>query len=225
LKTPVALDLVDELAGTSRFVLVDDYEISGGGIVRAVVEEAGQLGRWEDGRTAGQRGSGAVVWLTGLSGAGKSTIAERVCAELRGQGRAVEHLDGDTVREVFPTGFSREERHEHNRRIAFLASRLEHHGVIVVASFVSPYRESRAFARSMAHRFAEVHVATPIEECERRDIKGLYVRARRGEISRFTGVGDPYELPLDPELTIDTSDVSVEDASRRILEWLRRTEK
>jgi bifunctional enzyme CysN/CysC len=231
LKTPIAVDLVDELAGTSRFVLVDEYEISGGGIVRAVVEEAGQLGRWESG-AAGQRGggavghggSGAVVWLTGLSGSGKSTIAERVCAELRGQGRPVEHLDGDAVREVFPTGFTREERHEHNRRIAFLASRLEHHGVIVVASFVSPYRESRAFARSLTHRFAEVHIATPIEECERRDIKGLYARARRGEISRITGIDDPYEPPLDPELTIDTSEVSVEEASRQILEWLRRSE-
>jgi bifunctional enzyme CysN/CysC len=227
LKTPVAVDLVDELAGTSRFVIVDDYEISGGGIVRAVVEEASQLSRWDVGpqRVAGpQVGQGAVIWLTGLSGAGKSTIAERVCAELRGQGRPVEHLDGDAVREVFPTGFTREERHEHNRRIAFLASRLEHHGVIVVASFVSPYRESRAFARSLAHRFAEVHVATSIEECERRDIKGLYARARRGEISRFTGVDDPYESPLDPELTIDTTQISVEEASRRILEWLRRSE-
>jgi adenylylsulfate kinase len=225
LKTPVAVDLVDHLAGTSRFVLLDDYEISGGGIVRAVVEEAGQLGRWEASGAAGQRGSGAVIWLTGLSGAGKSTIAERVCAELRGQGRRVEHLDGDNVREVFPTGFTREERHEHNRRIAFLASRLEHHGVIVVASFVSPYRESRAFARGLAHRFAEVHIATPIEECERRDIKGLYARARRGEISRFTGIDDPYEPPLDPELTIDISEVSVEEASRQILEWLRSGER
>ena len=166
-----------------------------------------------------------MIWLTGLSGSGKSTIAERVCAELRGQGRPVEHLDGDAVREVFPTGFTREERHEHNRRIAFLASRLEHHGVVVVASFVSPYRESRAFARSLTHRFAEVHIATPLEECERRDIKGLYARARRGEISRFTGIDDPYEPPLDPELTIDTTQISVEDASRRILEWLRRGEK
>jgi bifunctional enzyme CysN/CysC len=230
LKTPVAVDLVDELAGTSRFVLVDDYEISGGGIVRAVVEEAGQLVRWEVSgagtlRVGGQRDSGAVIWLTGLSGAGKSTVAERVCAELRGQGRRVEHLDGDNVREVFPTGFTREERHEHNRRVAFLASRLEHHGVIVVASFVSPYRESRAFARSLAQRFAEVHVATPIEECERRDIKGLYARARRGEIARFTGIDDPYEPPLDPELTIDTSEVSAEEASRQILEWLRRGER
>jgi adenylylsulfate kinase len=159
-----------------------------------------------------------------LSGAGKSTIAERVCAELRKQGQRVEHLDGDTVREVFPTGFTREERHEHNRRVAFLASRLEHHGVIVVASFVSPYQDSRAFARSLARRFVEVHVATSIEECERRDIKGLYARARRGEIARFTGVDDPYETPLDPEIRIDTSEVSVEESARQIIEWLRRHE-
>jgi bifunctional enzyme CysN/CysC len=222
LKTPVALDLVDDLAATSRFVLVDEYEISGGGIVRAVVEEAPQLHRWEGNGSgaAGQRGSGAVIWLTGLSGAGKSTIAERVCAELRRRRIPVEHLDGDNVRAVFPTGFTREERHEHNRRIAFLASRLEHHGVVVVASFVSPYRDSRAFARSLAQRFVEVHVATPLEECERRDVKGLYARARRGEVAGLTGIDDPYEPPLNPELTIDTREVSVEDASRRILEWL-----
>ncbi len=217
LKTPVAVDLVDELAGTSRFVLLDDYEISGGGIVRAVVDSgAGTL------RVDGPRGNGAVVWLTGLSGAGKSTIAERVSAELREQGLRVEHLDGDSVREVFPTGFTREERHEHNQRVAFLASRLEHHGVVVVASFVSPFRESRAYARSIASRFIEVHVATPLEECERRDVKGLYARARRGELQQFTGIDDPYEPPLDPELTIDTSSVSVQEASRRILEWLSR---
>jgi bifunctional enzyme CysN/CysC len=220
LKTPIALDLVDELAGTSRFVLVDDYEISGGGIVRAVVEEAAQLGRVPAKRVEEANGSGAVVWLTGLSGAGKSTIAERVCAELRRRRIPVEHLDGDAVRDLFPTGFTRQERHEHNRRIAFLASRLEHHGVVVVASFVSPYRESRAFARGLARRFVEVHVATPLEECERRDTKGLYARARRGEISRFTGIDDPYEPPLNPELTINAGEISAEEASRRILERL-----
>lgn len=220
LKTPVAVDLVDQLAGTSRFVLLDDYEISGGGIVRAVLADgvaAGQV-------TSRPVGSGAVVWLTGLSGAGKSTIAERVCAELRDRGIKVEHLDGDGVREVFPTGFTREERHDHNRHIAFLASRLEHHGVVVVASFVSPYRESRAYARSIANRFMEVHVATPLEECERRDVKGLYARARRGELSRFTGIDDPYEAPLEAEITIDTRQVSVEEASRQILEWVRGNE-
>lgn len=159
----------------------------------------------------------AVVWLTGLPSAGKSTIAERLTTELRERGVPVEHLDGDGVREVFPTGFTRKERHEHNRRIAFLASRLEHHGVTVVTSFVSPYGESRAYARSIARRFIEVHVATPLEECERRDAKGLYARARKGELRQFTGIDDPYEPPANPELTIDTRKVSVDEASRRIL--------
>ncbi len=223
LKAPVAVDLVDHLAGTSRFVLLDDYDISGGGIVRAVLDSGTAVrvpsGR-VDSRPVREEGThtGAVVWLTGLSGAGKSTIAERVCAELRDRGLRVEHLDGDGVREVFPTGFTREQRHEHNRRIAFLASRLEHHGVVVVAAFVSPYRESRAYARSLAGRFIEVHVATPLEECERRDVKGLYARARRGELRQFTGIDDPYEPPLHAELTIDTREVSVEEASRRIVE-------
>lgn len=164
----------------------------------------------------------AVVWLTGLPSAGKSTIAQRLAAELRERGVPVEHLDGDAVRELFPTGFTREERHEHNRRMAFLASRLEHHGVVVVAAFVSPYRESRAYARSLARRFIEVHVATPLEECERRDVKGLYARARKGELRQFSGIDDPYEPPVNAELTIDTSEVSVGEASRRILEKLER---
>jgi bifunctional enzyme CysN/CysC len=224
LKAPIALDLVEDLAETSRFVLLDDYEISGGGIVRATLEAGRVPSGWVGSGEAKRQEIGAVVWLTGLSGAGKSTIGEQVAAELRRIGRRVEHLDGDNVRELFPTGFTRQERHEHNRRIAFMASRLEHHGVVVVASFVSPYRESRAFARSLARRFLEVHVATPLEECERRDTKGLYARARRGEISRFTGIDDPYEPPINPELTIDTSTVSVEEASRRILEWLHRSE-
>lgn len=162
----------------------------------------------------------AVVWLTGLPSAGKSTIAQRLAAELRERGVPVEHLDGDAVRELFPTGFTREERHQHNRRMAFLASRLEHHGVVVVAAFVSPYRESRAYARSVARRFIEVHVATPLEECERRDVKGLYARARKGELRQFSGIDDPYEPPVNPELTIDTSEVSEEEASRRILDRL-----
>jgi adenylyl-sulfate kinase len=221
LKTPIALDLVDEVAGTSRFVLVDEYEISGGGIVRRMLAD-GRTDGQADRRTGEQMNgqTGAVVWLTGLSGAGKSTIAERVCGELRERGLRVEHLDGDAVRDVFPTGFTRVERNEHNRRMAFLAGRLEHHGVIVVASFVSPYLESRAYARTIARRFIEVHVSTPLEECERRDVKGLYAKARRGELRQFTGIDDPYEPPVSPELTIDASKVSVDEASRRILDWL-----
>jgi adenylylsulfate kinase len=165
---------------------------------------------WED--------KAAVIWLTGLSGSGKSTIADRLAAELERLGCEVEKLDGDGVREVFPTGFSREERQQHVRRMGFMAGLLNRHGVFVVASFISPYRESRDFARSHARRFFEVHVSTPLAECERRDVKGLYARARRGEIKAFTGISDPYEPPLCPELTLDTTELPVESAVRQILD-------
>jgi adenylylsulfate kinase len=160
-----------------------------------------------------------VVWLTGLPGSGKTTIAERVSQELRRRGHRVEVLDGDAMRSVFPqTGFSKMERDAHIRRAGYLASRLEFHGVIVVASFVSPYREARAAARALCRTFVEVYVATPLDECERRDVKGMYARARRGEIQQFTGVSDPYEAPVSPELVIDTRDLSVDEAARRVLE-------
>ena len=160
----------------------------------------------------------AVVWFTGLSGSGKSTVAEWVAAELRRGGRPVEMLDGDAMRRVFPnTGFSKAERDAHIRRVGFLASRLEHHGVTVVASFVSPYRESRDFVRGLCRNFIEVYVSTPIEECERRDVKGLYAKARRGEIQEFTGVSDPYEPPITADLVLDTSRMSVEEAGRQVL--------
>jgi len=160
----------------------------------------------------------AVLWFTGLSGSGKSTVAARVAEELRRRGTPVEMLDGDAMRSVFPnTGFSKAERDAHVKRVGFLASRLEHHGITVVASFVSPYRESRDFVRALCGNFIEVYVSTPIEECERRDPKGLYVKARAGEIREFTGISDPYEPPIAPELVLDTSRLTVEDAARRVL--------
>lgn len=167
-------------------------------------------------------GRSAVLWFTGLSGSGKSTIGERVAEGLVQRGEPVEHLDGDTVRDLFPTGFTKPERDLHVRRMAYLASRLEQHGVTVVASFISPYAESRDFARKLCRNFMEIYVATPLEECERRDLKGLYARARRGEITQFTGLDDPYEPPERPELTLDTRFVSVAQASHLVLEELGR---
>jgi adenylylsulfate kinase len=159
-----------------------------------------------------------VLWFTGLSGSGKSTIATRVHQELLRRGVDVEYLDGDALREVFPqTGFTREQREEHLRRTGYMASRLAAHGVTVVASFVSPYRESREFIRALCPKFAEIYVATPLEECERRDVKGLYARARRGEIRNFTGIDDPYEVPDHPELSLDTRALSVEQAVKQVL--------
>jgi adenylylsulfate kinase len=160
-----------------------------------------------------------VLWFTGLSGSGKSTIAVRVHEELVRRGVDVEYIDGDALREVFPnTGFTRAEREEHLRRTGFMASRLAAHGVTVVASLVSPYRESRELIRKLCHEFVEIYVATPLDECERRDVKGLYARARRGEIKNFTGIDDPYEPPENPELTLDTRALSVEECVARVLE-------
>jgi 3'(2'), 5'-bisphosphate nucleotidase len=164
-------------------------------------------------------GEGAVLWFTGLSGSGKSTIAARVVEELTRQGRPVEYLDGDNIRDIFPaTGFTRPERDLHIKRVGFLASRLEAHGVIAVTSLVSPYESSRSFVRGLCRNFKEIYVSTPYEECERRDVKGLYGRARRGEIKNFTGLDDPYEPPEKPELVIDTRNATVEEAVGRVME-------
>ena len=165
--------------------------------------------------------SAPVLWFTGLSGSGKSTIAIRVHQELERRGMEVEYIDGDALREVFPaTGFTREEREEHLRRTGYMASRLAAHGITVVASFVSPYRASREFIRRLCPGFLEIFVATPLDECERRDVKGLYARARRGEIRNFTGIDDPYEPPEHPELTLDTRALSVDQCVDRVLERL-----
>lgn len=167
--------------------------------------------------------SGTVLWFTGLSGSGKTTIARQVIARLEAEGRAVELLDGDAIREIFPaTGFTRPERDAHIRRVGWVASRLERHGVIVVASLVSPYRESRDFVRGLCRDFREIYISTPFEECERRDVKGLYAKARKGEVKHFTGLDDPYEPPAKPALVIDTSTMTVDAAVRLVLSLVER---
>jgi adenylylsulfate kinase len=159
-----------------------------------------------------------VIWLTGLSGAGKSTLGTYLSGEIRRLGNRVEHLDGDAIRDIFPqTGFTRLERDAHVKRVGHLAGRLEKHGVWVVASFVSPYRESREFVRALCKTFVEVHVATPLEVCERRDPKGLYARARRGEITNFTGIDDPYESPSSPDVVVDLTAMPTEEAGRKVM--------
>ena len=164
-----------------------------------------------------------VVWFTGLPASGKSTIADGVAEALRSEGREVERLDGDQVRNLFPgTGFSRESREDHLRRVGWMASRLEAHGITAVASFVSPYRAARAAVRAMCRNFVEVYVATPLEECVRRDPKGLYANAKRGEMKQVTGVDDPYEPPENADVVIDTSRMSKEECVRLVLETLRR---
>ncbi|MCE5333210.1 MAG: adenylyl-sulfate kinase [Desulfobacteraceae bacterium] len=170
----------------------------------------------------GKASKGFVVWLTGLSGSGKSTLAQALCEKLEAAGLPIERLDGDVMRGVFPnTGFTKAARDEHIRRVGFMASRLEHHGVIVVASFISPYREARDFVRGLCKNFVEVYVKTSIEECRRRDVKGLYKKAADGQISGFTGLDDPYEEPLTPEVVIETEKLTLEKSVDKMLQYLK----
>lgn len=158
--------------------------------------------------------NGFVVWLTGLSGAGKSTITDALVPELRAAGRKVEVLDGDVVRTHLSKGlgFSREDRDLNVARIAFVAHLLARNGVAVIVAAVSPYRAAREDARRLIGDFVEVHVAPPLEECIKRDTKGLYGKALAGEIQQFTGVSDPYEPPTSAELVLDTSKIDVATA-------------
>jgi adenylylsulfate kinase len=159
-----------------------------------------------------------VVWLTGLSGAGKSTIAEALVPELRAAGKRVEVLDGDVVRTHLSKGlgFSREDRDTNIARIAYVAHLLSRNGVVVIVSAISPYKATREAARSIIGDFVEVHVATPLAECARRDTKGLYEKARSGNLAQLTGISDPYEAPDAAEITIDTSTLDLRTSVRRV---------
>jgi sulfate adenylyltransferase len=168
---------------------------------------------------------GFVVWLTGLSAAGKSTIGAIVADELEQRGLLVERLDGDVVRTHLSKGlgFSKEDRDTNIERIGWVASRLARAGAAVVVSAISPYDEARRKARALVEShgtFVLVHVATSLEECERRDPKGLYAKAHSGELKEFTGVSDPYEEPGDAELRIQTEGRSPEESAQLVLATL-----
>jgi sulfate adenylyltransferase len=169
---------------------------------------------------------GVCVWLTGLSGAGKSTTAEVLAAMLMEYGRPATLLDGDVVRTHLSKGlgFSKDDRDTNVRRIGFVASEIVRHGGVVISAAISPYRATRNDIRNMVgpDHFVEVFVDTPLEVCERRDIKGMYAKARRGEIKDFTGIDDPYEAPLHPEITLDTVSHRAEENARAILRYLIR---
>jgi adenylylsulfate kinase len=161
-----------------------------------------------------------TVWLTGLPSAGKTTIAHAYADRLRAAGRTVEVLDGDAVREVLTAGlgFSRADRDENVRRIGYVADLLSRNGVDVVCSVISPYRAARDEVRDRhGERFVEAWVATPVEVCAGRDVKGLYARQARGEISGLTGVDDPYEPPTTPEVVLPTHELTVEECVERLL--------
>ena len=171
--------------------------------------------------------SGFTLWFTGLSGAGKTTIAELVGPELERRRHLVEYLDGDVVRTHLSKGlgFSKADRDTNIERIGWVASRLTRHGAAVLVSAISPYEETRRHARELVEEhgsFVEVYVATSVEECARRDVKGLYEKAFSGELKEFTGVSDPYEEPSDPEVRIDTEEHLPEQSARIVLDKLEQ---
>jgi adenylyl-sulfate kinase len=171
--------------------------------------------------------TGFVVWFTGLSAAGKSTIAGLVAAELEQRGLLVDRLDGDVVRTHLSKGlgFSKEDRDTNIERIGWVAARLARAGAVAVVSAISPYEEARRTARALVEQhapFVLVHVATSLEECERRDPKGLYRKAHAGMLHGFTGIDDPYEEPEDPELRIDTEGSTPEQSAEIVLDTLER---
>lgn len=165
---------------------------------------------------------GYVLWFTGLSGAGKSTVAGLVVDELARRGAPVESLDGDEVRTLLSKGlgFSREDRDINVLRIGWIAGLLSRHGVGVVTAAISPYAATRDKVRSMTTNFTEIHVDAPLEECIARDVKGLYARALAGEIPTFTGVSDPYEAPERPELHLRTDQETPEESAATVLAYL-----
>jgi len=164
-----------------------------------------------------------VLWFTGLSGSGKSTLADLTIKYLKQHNLPVEKLDGDALRDVFPkTGFTKEERNNHIKKAGYLASMLEKNGVFVVASFMSPYQDSRDFVKNLTKNFIEIYISTSFEECEKRDVKGLYKRARAKELTNFTGLDEPYEPPLNPELTIDTENLTIDEAFEQIKRYLEK---
>jgi adenylyl-sulfate kinase len=166
---------------------------------------------------------GLTLWFTGLSGAGKSTIAQIVEHQLAEREVRVEVLDGDVVRTNLSKGlgFSKEDRDTNIRRIAFVADLLSRNGVVAITAAISPYREIRDEARGkMGERFVEVFVKSSVEECARRDVKGLYEKAFKGEIKEFTGVSDPYEPPSAPELTLDTEKETPEESAGKVLAYV-----
>ena len=169
---------------------------------------------------------GFALWFTGLPCSGKTSLSEAVGKELAAAGHPVEHLDGDRIRQHISKdlGFSKEDRDTNIRRAAYIASLLSGNGIVAIASFVSPYRKTRDEARASIGNFIEVYLRCPLEVCEKRDVKGMYAKARKGETKNFTGVSDPYEEPLDAEITVDTDQMDIPACREKILVYLEQRE-
>ncbi|MFW6381225.1 MAG: adenylyl-sulfate kinase [Bacillota bacterium] len=168
---------------------------------------------------------GVTVWFTGLSGAGKTTVAKKVEEMMEARELYVQRLDGDIVREKLTRdlGFTREDRNKNIERNTFVAKILTQNDIVTLCSFISPYTEAREYARSQVEEvggFVEVYVNAPLEVCEERDVKGLYKQAREGKIDNFTGISDPYQPPEDPEIELKTAEETVAESARKVIEYL-----
>lgn len=165
---------------------------------------------------------GFTLWFTGLPCSGKTAVADRVAEMLRKKGLKVERLDGDIVRQGLTRdlGYSKKDRDENIRRVTFVAKLLTRNGLAVLTSFISPYREIRTHARQEIGNFVEVYVKCPLEVCMKRDVKGMYQKAIRGEVKEFTGISDPYEEPLNPEAVLETDKETVEESALRVIHIL-----
>lgn len=167
---------------------------------------------------------GFVLWFTGLSGAGKTTVALALLPKLQELGMNVERLDGDVVRQSLTKdlGFSKEDRDKNIERVTFVAKLLSRNNVGVLASFISPYAETREYVKNETTNFIEVYVSTPLEVCEERDVKGMYAKARSGEIKNFTGISDPYEAPVNPDIEVPTHEQTVAESADFLIAELKK---
>jgi len=234
----LAFDNADRNALLGRFVIVDNRQVAGGGIIFGGVYTDRTHAKssnifWTDGtvtpnrRFARNGHKGAIIWLTGLSGSGKSTLSSALDRDLFNLGMQTYILDGDNIRHGLNSnlGFSPEDRVENIRRVAEVARLMADAGVVVITAFISPYQADRQRARAIACEsgvdFYEVHVNASLEVCEQRDTKGLYKKARAGEIKQFTGIDAPYEAPTNPEIVVETGKLSVQESIAHVLEFLR----
>ena len=239
-KTPIAFDNADRIVNTGRFVFIDGLQVCGGGVIskgeypdrREVLSgvksqnifwSAGKITR--EAREQRNRHKGAILWLTGLSGAGKSTVATELERELFAKGLHTYILDGDNIRHGLSAnlGFSPEDRTENIRRVAEVARLLMDAGVMVITAFISPYRDDRLLARSLVGEgeFVEIFVNAPLEVCEQRDPKGLYKKARAGQIADFTGISAPYEPPEKAEVVVHTDTQTPAECVAHIIDYLK----
>jgi bifunctional enzyme CysN/CysC len=230
---PIAFDPYADNKDLGGFILVDriSNRTVGAGLLHFALRRSQNI-HWQaldvhkEARSAAKGQKARVVWFTGLSGAGKSTIANLVEKKLLAEGRHTYLLDGDNVRHGLnkDLGFTEEDRVENIRRVAEVAKLMVDAGLIVLVSFISPFRAERRLARELMEEgeFVEVFVDTPLAEAERRDVKGLYAKARAGQLKNFTGVDSPYEPPEHPEIRIDTTTTDAAAAAETIYEWLER---